>query len=92
VGQGPLRRLWVVTAACALMFAAPVAATASTYKSPSQITIPAMGAASPYPASIAVSGLPGTVSNVRVTLGNFAHGTPPTSTSSSCPRRALAAW
>lgn len=40
------------------------------------ITIPAVGAASPYPSSIAVTGLVGRVSKTTVTLTNLAHSSP----------------
>ena len=43
---------------------------------PSSVTIPIGGPASPYPSTIAVSGLTGHVSNVRVTLSAVSHPFP----------------
>jgi subtilisin-like proprotein convertase family protein len=43
---------------------------------PTSITINAAGAASPYPSSLAISGLTGVVSTVTVTLNNFSHTFP----------------
>src|SRR5206468_5113967 len=37
------------------------------------ITIPNQGAGTPYPSTIAVSGIGGTISNVTVTLRNLSH-------------------
>jgi hypothetical protein len=42
----------------------------------SPITIPTAGAASPYPSTITVAGLSGTVTKVTVTLTNFSHTFP----------------
>ncbi len=52
----------------------------TTFTNNSPITIPASGNGSPYPSSIAVSGLTGTIANtpgsVRVTLNSFSHTFP----------------
>ncbi|HEY6169838.1 MAG TPA: Calx-beta domain-containing protein, partial [Verrucomicrobiae bacterium] len=40
------------------------------------ITIPASGAATPYPSSNIISGLPGLITKVTVTLSNFTHNLP----------------
>ncbi len=40
------------------------------------ITINSSGAASPYPSTIAVSGLTGTITNLTVTISNFSHSFP----------------
>ena len=47
-----------------------------TFANPAAITIPGQGAATPYPSTIQVSGLPGTVSKVTATLYNFTHTWP----------------
>ena len=57
-----------------LLFAAP--AGAATFSNPAGIAIPASGTqgnAAPYPSTIAVSGLTGTVRKATVTLKGFAH-------------------
>ena len=43
---------------------------------PTSITINSAGAATPYPSSLAISGLTGVVSHVTVTLNNFSHTFP----------------
>jgi hypothetical protein len=55
------------------MGAVVAGAQASTYSNPATIAIPDSGAASPYPSTIGVSGLPGTVADVNVTLNGFFH-------------------
>ena len=52
------------------------ATSPTSFANSSPITIPASGPASPYPSSIAVSGLTGTVSKVTVTLNNMSHTFP----------------
>jgi subtilisin-like proprotein convertase family protein len=43
---------------------------------PDMVTIPEVGVAEPYPSQRLVSGRPGTVTKVRVTLRNFSHSSP----------------
>jgi subtilisin-like proprotein convertase family protein len=56
--------------------AAPAAALDSTFSNPGAIAIPDIGDATPYPSSIAVSGLQGTVQKATVTLHRFSHTCP----------------
>jgi subtilisin-like proprotein convertase family protein len=56
--------------------AAPAAALDSTFSNPGAIAIPDLGDATPYPSSIAVSGLQGTVEKATVTLHQFSHTCP----------------
>lgn len=58
-----------------LCVAAP-RAVVSTFVSPSGITIPAVGTATPYPSDITVSGLTGTVNVLRITISGFTHTFP----------------
>jgi subtilisin-like proprotein convertase family protein len=52
-------------------------ARAATFPNPSPITIPAgPGNAAPYPSSIVVSGLTGTVTDVNISLFDFSHTRP----------------
>ncbi len=48
----------------------------TSFANPAAVTIPTSGNATPYPASIAVSGLPGTVTKVTATLTGFGHAFP----------------
>lgn len=56
----------------------PASGTATTYKftNSSLITIPTQGAATPYPSTITVAGVPGVVTNINVTVTNFWHTGP----------------
>jgi subtilisin-like proprotein convertase family protein len=56
-----------------LMPAQPVAAQISPFSNPSFITIPDSGNAAPYPSSIGVGGLSGTVTRVEVSLFGVSH-------------------
>ncbi len=47
-----------------------------TFANPTSITIPDSGTGSPYPSNITVSGLPGTVGDVNVSLSGFTHTFP----------------
>jgi hypothetical protein len=47
-----------------------------TFSNPASITIPQAGNAIPYPSTVAVSGITGTVTKVRATLGSFTHSFP----------------
>lgn len=51
-------------------------ANVTTFQNPALITIPDIGAATPYPSVITVSGITGTVGNVSVTLSNLSHTYP----------------
>jgi hypothetical protein len=48
----------------------------STFTNAAAVAIPSSGTATPYPSTIAVSGLTGTVSQVTATLNGFGHGFP----------------
>lgn len=61
-------------AVCALALLVPASAGAATFANASTITINDNASASPYPSIIPVSGLPGRVSHVTVTLSNLTHG------------------
>ena len=72
----PARRgsLALVAAAGTLALALP--ASAATYPGPGPITIPASGTsgnASPYPAALTITGVPGLVTGVEVTLTGLSH-------------------
>ncbi len=43
---------------------------------PAPISIPDSGAATPYPSTIAIAGLPGAISDMNVTIHNFSHTFP----------------
>lgn len=67
----------VSTVAALLLVAAP--ASAETFTNPTEIKIPASGtegAASPYPSSVAVSGMSGPITDVNVTLHRVGHTSP----------------
>jgi subtilisin family serine protease/subtilisin-like proprotein convertase family protein len=51
----------------------PTASGTASFYSPTAITIPDSGAATPYPSAINVSGMSGTISKVTVTLRNMTH-------------------
>jgi hypothetical protein len=48
----------------------------TTFANAAAVTIPSSGTAAPYPSSIAVSGLTGTIAKVTATLSGFGHGFP----------------
>ena len=50
--------------------------TGNTFCNPGGITMPASGAAQPYPSRIFVSSLPTTITKVTVTVDNFSHASP----------------
>src|SRR5262249_55097313 len=54
----------------------PALAGAATFSNPGAITIPSVGTATPYPSTIDVSGLSGTITDVNVTVNDFWHQTP----------------
>jgi hypothetical protein len=70
------RSLLVGLMAAATLVAAPATAGAATFSNPAPITIPDSGKADPYPSTIAVTGLPGAVTNVRATLSGVSHTWP----------------
>jgi RTX calcium-binding nonapeptide repeat (4 copies) len=86
--RGREPRVWRVSTGlallCALAVLAPASATASTFSNPTPIAVPATGAggggisgvAGPYPSTIDVSGVPGTVVRARVTFTGIAHTFP----------------
>jgi subtilisin-like proprotein convertase family protein len=55
---------------------APVRAQPVTFSNATPITIPGAGKASPYPSTIAVSGLAGVITDVNVTLTGLSHTFP----------------
>lgn len=59
--------------AAGLILCLPSAAGAVTFSNLAPITIPSKGTATPYPSQIAVSGVRGTTTDVKVTLTNFSH-------------------
>src|SRR5215470_5052574 len=62
--------------ALAAVLAGSTASAQTTFTNASTIVIPTVGPAMPYPSTIAVSGLTGTISKVTVQLNGFAHGFP----------------
>jgi Ca2+-binding RTX toxin-like protein len=75
--QGLRRSALIAGALCfALLALLAPAAGASTYANGGGITINDMNAATPYPSTIGVSGLPGTVVRARVTLNGVNHPIP----------------
>jgi len=48
----------------------------ATFLQPAAITIPASGAGTPYPSSVTVAGVPGTISKVTATVYGFSHSYP----------------
>ena len=67
-----------VAALFLICLAATQAAAQTTFSNSAPITIPASGAANPYPSEIVVSGLPAgqSVSKVTVSVNNFTHNFP----------------
>jgi hypothetical protein len=53
--------------------AAGARADTATFSNPTPIFIPAAGPGAPYPSTIAAAGLPGTLTDVTVTLHGFGH-------------------
>jgi subtilisin-like proprotein convertase family protein len=76
------RSVWLLAAVVAVMsvfLAAPALAGAITFSNPATITIPASGTsgpANPYPSTITVSDVPGTITDVTVTVTGFSHTFP----------------
>jgi subtilisin-like proprotein convertase family protein len=71
-----LQRLTAMLAAgvaAAFALAAPASAVPVTFASSAGIAIPSEGDAAPYPSTISVSGQPGPLSHLRVTLDDFSH-------------------
>ena len=77
-----MRRFSLASLAVVVMLAIPSGASASTFSNPAAITIPAgaptvtEGPASPYPSTIAVTGVPGNVVKARATLNGYSHAQP----------------
>jgi subtilisin-like proprotein convertase family protein len=74
-----LRCSWfvaAVVAAAGVCLAVPAMAGAATFSNPAPIAIPDIGNATPYPSTISVSGLSGTVTDVNATLTGFTHTFP----------------
>jgi len=71
-----LRLSLLVMVAALMGLLAPGGAGASTYTSPAAISILDAANASPYPSTIAVAGVDGTVTQVRATLNSFVHTYP----------------
>ena len=73
------RSVWLLAAVVAVTgvcLAAPALAGADTFSNPGAITIPAsgtLGPANPYPSTINVSDLVGTITDVNVTLNGLSH-------------------
>ncbi len=51
----------------------PAFAATNTFSNTGSITIPNTGAANPYPSTISVSGIPGTITDVNVTIRGISH-------------------
>jgi subtilisin-like proprotein convertase family protein len=64
------------SAAVLAAFAAPADAATTTFTREVPTAIPTSGNANPYPSSISVSGLTGSVTDVTVTFNNFSHSRP----------------
>jgi subtilisin-like proprotein convertase family protein len=77
---GRLFLLSVLSAvATLLLVAAPASAATQSFANQDPITIPAsgdIGAATPYPSSVVVSGMPGPITDVNVTLHGVGHTNP----------------
>ena len=73
-----LRSRLIGSALCAgaLAILAPAGASAVTFSNPAPITIPDSGPADPYPSTISVSGVPGSVTKVTATLVDLSHEFP----------------
>lgn len=70
----PARRpALALAAAVAGTLALALPAGAATYPGPGPITIPDAGPGTPYPSTLTLSGVPGTVTNVEVTLTGLTH-------------------
>lgn len=65
-----------IVALIALAIVAPASAGVFFFSNNSGITIPSSGAATPYPSTIAVSAVTGTVTHVRVSINNLSHTFP----------------
>jgi len=76
IGSRARRLVLAACLACGLLLSLTAAAGAATFSNPAPITIPSVGTATPYPSPIAVSGLVGTTTNVKVTLNRFSHTFP----------------
>jgi carboxypeptidase D len=66
----------VTSAPAALVVLPPGSITTNWFAAPTPITIPSYGVATPYPSEIALTGVPGTIRKVMVTLDGLTHGFP----------------
>jgi subtilisin-like proprotein convertase family protein len=66
----------IIVALTAVATVAPASGAGFFFQNNSGISIPALGAAAPYPSTINVSGVTGTVTHVVVGLGNMSHAFP----------------
>jgi hypothetical protein len=73
IGRGGLR---AAAGAAAVLALSAVPAAAATFSNLAPIAIPDSGAASPYPSTIDVAGLSGTLTEVEVTVSGFSHANP----------------
>ncbi len=74
IGDSRWRRATVVGClAAGIVVCVPPVAGAVTFSNTAPITIPSKGTATPYPSQIAVSGVSGTTTDVRVTVTDFSH-------------------
>ena len=72
-----MRRVWVaLVVAAALLIAIPGNAAASTYTNPNPVAIPEEGVAMPYPSTITVEGVSGSVVEASATLHGISHTFP----------------
>jgi large repetitive protein len=74
-----MRHMWVLVAVTGCLLAAvpeTAAAGTSTFFNTSPITIPDSSTANPYPSSIAVSGLSGSITKVTASLSSLTHSAP----------------
>src|SRR5205814_1488127 len=65
----------LLAAAASMALGSAPASAATTFSNSNAITIPDHGKASPYPSAIGVSGMPGRITDVAVTLRGFSHTT-----------------
>jgi subtilisin-like proprotein convertase family protein len=68
--------LFLVLSALSLGWESSEAQFTAAYENPTAISIPALGTATPYPSNIAVAGVPGTITEITVTLTNITHNAP----------------
>lgn len=69
-----IRRRHTLLVASAAVFVLAAGVSAAPYPNSAPITIPALGAASPYPSPITVAGETNVINKATVTITNFNHG------------------